>query len=532
MSPACTHPSSHPADPWAVPVPVAPADFTALHTHHAGCAVQVDLGRIGAFGFSARPAHETELLYSDLQTNADGNISRRLGSGRAGFYSGKYLKGVGRTLLAGNWHHPTDRYHSSGHLLPSAAAREYLVSCYLEELGAGDTLVACEGLLLAPIPPDAERYVETIFAGRDLRHLAPADRRLQAISVKGAGFARLSNFAWALSQWRGGAPFVVELFLRMARYMGDPSQPEVRPGEVSPEALAERLERALERLVHHFEGFFQAGVYWGSFHNNFTADGRFLDLETPTVLGGPFIGVIAAQGRLPESVDPAGSRIFVGCEVLQCLGQMRTFLAFLVDRLEWLGRNGWSGGELERRFLRDTAEALRARFPPSHWLHDVSALGEKLTVALASTLALPPGATAELSALVEAQCRVMLNLEPRHERTVRLVPVEMPLANPEPTFPVMAGVPASSRASWARHVRAGPSTRPLARWTGPKKSPPPSKRSAKRRQPSEAPPANSASVGNGPPAGGGLGRRGRGEHEHLGRLPVARGDEAVRRLRP
>jgi hypothetical protein len=441
LSPTCKSPPSHPTDPWAVPVPVAPAGFTSLHASHDEYAVQVDLGRIGPFGFSARPEPEAELLYSDLQTNADLNIARRLGSGRAGFYQGKYLKGVGRTPLAANWCHPTDRYHSSGHLLPSAAAREYLVSCHLEELGAGDTLVPCEGLLLSPLPPDAERYVESLFPGRDLGHLAPADRRLQAITVKQAGFARLSNFVWAFSQWRGGAPFMVELFLRMTRYLGDPSQPEPHPGDVTPEVFAERMERAIERLVHNFERFFQAGVYWGSFHNNFTADGRFLDLETPIIFGGPFVGILASPGKLPESVDLAGSRILVGCEVLQCLRQIRTFLAFLIDRLEWLGWNDWNGGELERRFLRDTAEALHTRFPPSHWLHDVGALGEKLTSALASTLALPPGATAELSALVEAQCRAMLNLKPRQTGTVRLVPVEMQLAHPEPTHPVVAGVP-------------------------------------------------------------------------------------------
>jgi hypothetical protein len=234
---------------------------------------------------------------------------------------------------------------------------------------------------------------------------------------------------------------VVELFLRMARYLGGPSQPEACPGDVTPEALAERLERALERLVHHFERFFQAGVYWGSFHNNFTADGRFLDLETPLVFGGPFLGLVAARGRLPESVDLAGPHVFAGCEVLHCLQQLRAFLAFLSDRLEWLGRNGWSGGELERRFLRDTAEALRARFPPSHWLHDVGALSEKLTAALVPALGLPPGGAEEVGALVEAQCRVMLNPERAHGGAVRLVPVEMGLANPEPAFPVVVGVP-------------------------------------------------------------------------------------------
>ncbi|EPX58278.1 hypothetical protein D187_004034 [Cystobacter fuscus DSM 2262] len=380
-------------------------------------------------------------MYSDLQTNADINVSHRLGSGRAGFHGGKYLKGVGRTLLAANWNHPMDRYHSSGHLFPSAAMREYLVSCYLEELGAGDTLVGCEGLLLAPLPPGAERYLESFFPQRDFRDFAAVDRRLQAITVKGGEFARLSNFTWSFSQWQYGVPFLIDLFLKMAQYLGGPTQPRVRSREVTPETLAERLEGALERLVHHFERYFQAGVYWGSFHNNFTADGRFLDLETPIVFGAPFVGVLATPGELPESVDLAAPNGFVGCEVLICLRQVRTFLSFLIDRLEWLGRNAWKVGGLERRFFRDTVEALRARFPSSHWLHDAGALEEKLTAGFISVLGLPPGAEAELAALVRAQCRVMLNEEPGRTAKTRLVPMEFLLANPEPTSPVMAGVP-------------------------------------------------------------------------------------------
>jgi hypothetical protein len=428
-------------EPWTVPLPVTPAGFTALHPRHSRCAVQVDLGHIRPFGFLARPEHEEEILYSDLQNNADTNGFLRLGSGRAGFYSGKYLKGVGRTLLAANWNNPEDRYHNSGHLFPSAAAREYLVSCYLEERGAGDTLVTCEGLLLAPMPPEAERYVESFFPNRDPHHIAMADRRLQAITVKGEGFARLSNFVWALSQWEYGTPYLVDVFLRMARYLGGPSEPELGRDDITAETLAERLERTVERLFHNFERFFQAGVYWGSIHNNYTADGRFLDLETPIVFGGPFIGVLADPGKLPDAVDLAAHQTFVGCEVLRCLRQVRTFVAFLINRLEWLGRNGWGTGELERRFLRDAAEALRVRFPHSHWLHDVVALEEKLTAALATALALPPGAEAELSALVEAQCRMLLNLEPRRTGTVRLAPVEMLIANPEPTHTRVVGVP-------------------------------------------------------------------------------------------
>jgi hypothetical protein len=46
-----------------------------------------------------------------------------------------------------------------------------------------------------------------------------------------------------------------------------------------------------------------------------------------------------------------------------------------------------------------------------------------------------------LSALVEAQCHVVLNAKPKRRGIIRLVPMEILIANPEPMCPVMAGVP-------------------------------------------------------------------------------------------
>jgi hypothetical protein len=427
--------------PWNVPVPVVQADFTPLHATDAGYAVRVDLGRMGPFGFSAPPGEAPRLLYSDLQINADGNAPLRLGSGRAGFLEGKYLKGVGRTLLAANWSDAEDGYHNSGHLLASAAAREYLVSCYLERLGAGDSIVACEGLLLAPLPSGGASYVETLFARRASRGPAPVDRSLQAITVKGAGFARLSNFVWAFVHWKRGARHLADLFLRMTNTLGDPTHAGVEPDTCGPSTLAELLDEAIARTFQHFVRYFQAGVYWGSFHNNFTADGRFLDLETPLVFGGPFVGILSESGELPDTVDLAEHRLFVGFEVLHYLRQVRTFVGFMRERLEWLSRNGWEAGELERTFLRESAEALRERFSPAHLLYNLRALEEKLAGTLFSELAPSPRAMVELEALIDAQCRVYLDVEPRRSGVVRMRPVEMRLAAPEPTFFVEAAVP-------------------------------------------------------------------------------------------
>ncbi len=441
MEPTSLSRPSHGADPWDVPVPIEPADFTPLHTGHARYAVRVALGRMGPFGFSGPHAEAGQLLHADLQLNADGNAPYRLGSGRAGFHAGRYLKGVGRTVLAANWAEPEDGYHNSGHLLASSAAREYLVSRYLTHRGAGGSIVGCEGLLLAPLPPGGSGYIETLFPGRPLHRLCAADRSLQAITIKGAGFARLSNFVWALAHWGRGARRLADLFFRMAHYLRAPGQPEKDASTCTPSALAELLEEALTRGTQHFLEFFRAGVYWGSFHNNFTADGRFLDLETPMVFGGPFMGLTAAPEELPDAVELSEHRLFVGFEVLHYIRQIRTFLESTQARLDWLGRNAWLVSELERRFLADMAEALRERFPPTHWIHELGALTGWLTERLSTALGLPPGAAAQLEALAEAQARVCLGVEPRRRGMLRLRSIDVVIADPEPTFSVAVAVP-------------------------------------------------------------------------------------------
>ena len=138
--------------PWIVPVPVRRSDFTPLRPADAACNVEVELGRIGAFAHRRRPLPEHALLFADLQLNPDVNANRRFGSGRAGVHAGRYVKGVGRTLLAGNWNDPDDLYHNSGLQLASAGVRELLVSEYLRREGLGRVIVPCEGLLARRLP--------------------------------------------------------------------------------------------------------------------------------------------------------------------------------------------------------------------------------------------------------------------------------------------------------------------------------------------------------------------------------------------
>ena len=113
--------------PWYVPTPVRPSSFVSVYRRHDYCNVECDLGRIRAFDAVMSARHDP-VAYADLQSNPDGQGRGRLGSGRAALFRGHYLKGIGRTALAGNWNSTADVDHHTGHLLASGGIREFLVS--------------------------------------------------------------------------------------------------------------------------------------------------------------------------------------------------------------------------------------------------------------------------------------------------------------------------------------------------------------------------------------------------------------------
>jgi hypothetical protein len=424
----------HCTDPWNVAVPVVPGRFAAQRVEHAALAVQVDLGAIGAFGFDRPVPGPEQLLYADLQSNPDSNAPGRLGSGRAGFYRGYYLKGIGRTTLAGNWSDPQDAYHNSGHQLPSAAVREYLVSVYLEACGLGHTIVPCQGLLLGQLPAAAERYVLAMLPGRDAGSIEPVDRRLQAISVKPAGFARFSNFLWALGHARPGLAWTVDFWQRVRFYLGAAAE-----GDGSAGALVTGLARAIERGCAHFAAFVRAGVYWGSFHNNFTADGRFLDLETPVVFGRPFIGLLAeSQDALTEVDLASGQRLLCGLELFHHVRQLRAFVRHLASHLVLRQQCGFRLGAAEDAFLGELREALHELLGPGHLLFDGEALKARLHAELCSALALPPAERAYLERVIEAQYDGYFIGHTGRTLVSELRPLPLALAPVEPTFAARA----------------------------------------------------------------------------------------------
>ena len=419
--------AAHQSCSWSVPVPVRPGGFTALRPEHRELDVVVDLAKVGAFEVPTEPTDPSELLYADLQLNGEMNVRRRLGAGRAGFYHGKYLKGVGRTPLAANWCEPRDTYHATGHMFPSSAIREFIATAYMRARGAEDLIVGCEGVLLRPMVPALAAGIGRFEATCDGPFPA-ADRVLQAISVKPGDFARLSNFIWLLSFIRPSPRNVADFAYRLAMYSRPPSAPSPVANLLSPLAVVDELRQAVDRGVRNFIRHFELGIYWGSYFNNFTIDGRFLDLEVPLVHGSPFVGKLCDHPsptlhRAPEEADGT----LLGVELFDFVHHVRAALKGLESLLTW--RRDLAGDPMVRDFLGGMLDELSTELGPDHLVHSREGLCSLVTDALVNC----GGEPTRVDNAVRYEYDSLFRLETGPRPALGLEVLPGTLAPPEPT---------------------------------------------------------------------------------------------------
>lgn len=323
-----------PAPAWCYPVPTRPYNFEPLWKRDARFNVVTSIASIGTFndgghdtlGIRAR----SRLLFADHQSNlfpAPG----RLGSGRSGFFSGHYLKGVGLTPLAANWNLP-EFYYNSGYLMASSAVREYLVSRYLEAKGGAALMVPCTGMLLAPITPgQLELNLRGLRilkkSGYSTSMLSALDRHWVGMTVKPGNFCRYTNILWALKNLTGfNDPGSV---LARLDELNAGLSPEGRGSATDPVIPEERLLSSLEAGYRNLLNIGDFGVSWGSLNNNFTLDGRFVDLEVAVVFGSRQLGLTYEHSILERD---AGRMYNVGVEVFSYQAQM---LKFLFELKSW-----------------------------------------------------------------------------------------------------------------------------------------------------------------------------------------------------
>lgn len=381
---------------WHAPVPVKAGRFTALHSRHQIFNVQTDLSQIDTFGTT--PTTPEEALWADLQLNPDCNGLGRLGSGRAGVYRERYLKGMGRTTLAANWLDSGDRYHNSGHQLTSAAVREYLVSVLLDALGIADSIVPCEGVLVGPIDPRLDGFLATTFIDDDtnVQCFLPPDSTCQAVSIKGAEFARASNILWLLAQvgLDNGAIQLPHVFSALAHHL--PARPT---SATTARAVVARLGAAVERGLQHFKTYLEHGIYWGSYHNNITLDGRFLDLEVATILGGPTLAVVTGKLKSGQrsGLEQGDLRQCAGLEVVHYVHHMRAFIRLLGRMLGMILDEHRTLTPSTREYAVQFLDALKEQFSPQHLLES----DDKLTQLIMSWTTESCGLDAATQAIVK-----------------------------------------------------------------------------------------------------------------------------------
>lgn len=407
------------APPWSFPVPVRPSRFRAGSAEWEPYNVEVALDRIPPFAFDG-VTDDGPCLWYDLHTGLEGSPPGRLGSGRGGTYRDRYLKGVGRTPAAGNWRDAADRYSGSGHLSVASALRERLVTIALGDLGLADTVVGCEAVLLAPLTL-AEQ--EAVAAGRTSSRpaMTAADATLVALSVKAAGFARPANVVHALEHACRGPRDVGRLFLALERHLRPPGDRDAAVG--APGDVVAALEAGFEAALRNFEAFARIGLHWMFVTSNATLDGRFVDLETPTFFGRPFVGLHHVERGRPR---------LLGFEELLVVREWRLFIAWLRARVAYLRLPELSAASPARGFLRELAERLERTFSPSHLLHDDAALVRRAVANLEAVLDLGPTGRHQLAELARFALRGYLYGADERLPDVRWRPVDDP---PAPAVP-------------------------------------------------------------------------------------------------
>jgi hypothetical protein len=365
---------SIPQYPWFVPQPIKESSFVSLHPAHQKFNVEIDLAKVGAFSNQKKSTKRTELLYSDLQSNADINVAMRLGSGRSGVYLDHYLKGMGRTTLAANWNVTADLYHSSGMLLASSGVREYLLSRYLASLGKSHLINPCTGLLMKKLPKGFDDHLKNVFRARPSERPTPlpqADANLHAISVKSGKFARFSNFTWWLCNFPqenhphgSGIGDFFELF-----YLALLGFPE-KNADPDPKMIAETFAKTVSQTITHFLEAWELGISWGSLHNNFTMDGKYLDLETPTLLPFQIVGTFGFKKNNLKNVEKISidsPTHLHGFEVIFYIRQLQAFLLFLRSRMDFFLKAGVVDAR-EKEFIQEFLVALKESFGREHLL--------------------------------------------------------------------------------------------------------------------------------------------------------------------
>ena len=339
-----------------VPTPVRLLPLPALEGGDGAEAIEVVTDAVEVFGVGAFEPEPDALAWSDLQLDLFQGKRGRLGAGRACYYRGRYFKGVGRTPLCQNL---LEGSHHTGHMAPFSALREYLVSKAICGLGKSAAIVPTTDVMFAELPGSLST----------LRHepARVANEAYRAVVCRPFDFIRPSNLNQLLVtlpfESGAGRPTLgdgIRVMLQILervlagplRVVDSPQGPSVdtRAQERRDGLLPAVLDRFFEDRWTKLELLLAAGVHCGSVANNFTVDGRFLDLELAAVTGAPQMTVMLWFDQDVMELESSKVR----CEASVVRSHLGRWLSFV---------DGWFATTESVRIpagLRERVRALRA----------------------------------------------------------------------------------------------------------------------------------------------------------------------------
>lgn len=297
------------------------SEYRSLYPEHARLALQTTpIFDHHSFRTPATFSDWQFFGYSDFQLQ-QGVRQVHLGSSRSVHVDGFYLKGVGMTSIAPS--RPGDYYHGTGHLLPSAAAREFLVTEWIRGLGLSDLIVPCVGLLVAPIDDLLVGAVQEIYAHTDkdaILNVPQCDLKLKSISIKPSHFLRYTNLNWFMhTQIDQNSSSIESILSDWWSTLHENQDPDESLDVVE---MISQIECKTLLQASRFFDFQKQGITWMSMNNNFTTDLRFLDLEVP---------VVADPNRIfDKATDPKDTLTGARVELFQLVRQIRFWILDLI----------------------------------------------------------------------------------------------------------------------------------------------------------------------------------------------------------
>jgi hypothetical protein len=334
--------------PWHYPVTLEEGAFTGFqkdsHLYNVVVAKSQFPGRFNELILDPKKSSKLILGQADMQC-VFGRPLIMLGSGRSLFYKNHYLKGVGITGLVNNWAQSGDPYHGSGHLLASSGMREFLISEYIRSMDMEHLIVPCTDILLEKSCNNRKYLSQRTYARAKSGHAPNVDLSLSALTVKEGGFCRYSNILWYLAHQAEDNFLAVDFLLRTFATVENPNLTDKELSSLTIDDSLGSLKKILDRGFYNLVESGLNGIRWGSINNNFSLDGRFLDLELPLVFDGPIFGKVLTKKYI--DANP------IAFECFHYTSQMRKFIVYLRNFLEtFIEIQRWSKSDRSKRQVK------------------------------------------------------------------------------------------------------------------------------------------------------------------------------------